>query len=92
LSYHSQVGIPDWVVDIRHGVVHNQLPSQGLILKALHFARQFLIVSIIRYDGMSLCLKMYKRLRRIRFKQSEKTRWAQVELFVLSGQTIVLAN
>ena len=43
--YIYQIGIPEWIVDLRHEIVHSRLPSVQYLRKALIFAKDFICVS-----------------------------------------------
>ncbi|VDO62181.1 unnamed protein product [Onchocerca flexuosa] len=47
----SDVGIPQWVVDIRHGATHSHLPSLENLRQAAMYCRSWLWVSLCNICG-----------------------------------------
>lgn len=52
-----QFDIPEWLVDMRHSIVHGALPSYHLLHQALHFIKDYLVVCQIYFPRQILILK-----------------------------------
>ncbi len=50
-----QVGVPSWVVDIRHAATHHELPDIEQLRPAAHFAVNWLKVPLVQATLEFLC-------------------------------------